>query len=201
MKNDDFTKGCDFVIGASKMDDIPPLRLAEVAFTGRSNVGKSSLLNAMVGRKDLARVSNTPGRTQQLNFFNVAGKLLLVDMPGYGYAKASKKDSSAWNKLIRDYLKGRAQLRRVIMLIDARHGVKDNDEEIMKMLDESAVTYQLVLTKADKVKNEDAARHMAEAEAIAKRHAAAHPRVILTSAETKTGLEELRYEITTLVNQ
>ena len=198
MKNEDFAKECEFIIGAASMSDIPHLRLPEVAFTGRSNVGKSSILNALTGRRDLARVSNTPGRTQQLNFFNIAGKLLLVDMPGYGYAKASKKDSSQWNKLIRDYLKGRAQLRRVIMLIDARHGIKDNDEEIMKMLDESAVTYQLVLTKADKVKDEDAARHMVEAEACAKRHSAAHPRVILTSALEKTGLEELRYEITTL---
>ena len=201
-----FAGACDFVMGVAPGGDFPPQELPEVAFSGRSNVGKSSLVNALTGRKALARVSNTPGRTQQLNFFrltrqggNAGGAgLSLVDLPGYGYAKASKRDIAQWTALAEDYLKGRVGLRRVCLLVDARHGLKDSDRAIMDLLDEAAVIYQTVLTKADKLKaGELAAVRAATAKALSRR-VAAHPRLVVTSAEKGTGIAELRAELAEL---
>lgn len=187
-----FAGPCDFMLGVVSMETLPPPVMPEVAFAGRSNVGKSSLLNAITGRKALARTSNTPGRTRELNFFNLNDRLRLVDLPGYGYARASKKESSGWNRLIRDYLKGRVTLRRVCLLIDSRHGLKDNDAEIMKMLDIAAVPYQIVLTKTDKIKPTDLDKLMAKtAEKIARRPAA-FPLIAATSSEKGSGIPELR---------
>ena len=147
-----FARECEFYNGSTKLETLPEAILPEVAFAGRSNVGKSSLVNVLTGRNTLARTSNTPGRTQQLNFFSLADRLTLVDMPGYGYAEAPKTEIARWTRLVDTYLRGRPSLRRVLLLIDARHGVKKTDEPVMKMLDEAAVSYQLVLTKADKLK-------------------------------------------------
>ena len=152
-----FAKECRFVAGAADMATLPTDALPEVAFAGRSNVGKSSLVNALTGRKTLARTSDTPGRTQQLNFFELGERLMLVDLPGYGYAEAPKHLVKQWTRLIQDYLRGRPGLRRVLMLVDGRHGLKDTDRELMDMLDKAAVNYKLVLTKADKVKGADLA--------------------------------------------
>jgi GTP-binding protein len=170
---------------------MPQASLPEIAFAGRSNVGKSSLLNALTGRKNLARASVTPGRTRQLNFFALAGRLMLVDLPGYGYASAAKSDIKAWTGLTRAYLKGRASLRRVLVLVDARHGLKEPDREMMRMLDAAAVSYQLVLTKADKVKA-GPEELLATIGAEAAGHVAAHPEVLATSAVTGSGMAELR---------
>lgn len=187
-----------FELGVVGMEHLPVGDLPEVAFAGRSNVGKSSLVNAIAGRKGLARASTEPGRTRELNFFRVGDRLRLVDLPGYGYAKAGKADIARWTGLTRDYLRGRAQLQRVFLLIDARHGLKSHDAEVMAALDEAAVTYQLVLTKADKVKpTELAALAAATADAIAKRPAA-HPVLMATSSETGLGIEALRAEIAAL---
>lgn len=185
-----FSGSCEFVLGATQLAHIPEAGLPEVAFIGRSNVGKSSLINALTGRKALARTSNTPGRTQQLNFFDLGGQLMLVDLPGYGYAKASKSEVAAWNQLIRDYLRGRAPLRRVCVLIDSRHGIKKGDTEMMQMLDEAAVPYQLILTKRDKMKHVREAE--ASIEAVRGLHPAMHPDVITTSAEKRIGIDDLR---------
>lgn len=190
-----FRKSCDFVIGAASLDIIPGTDLPEVAFIGRSNVGKSSLINALTGRKALARTSNTPGRTQQLNFFNLADWLMLVDLPGYGYARASKADIAQWNQLIRDYLRGRAQLQRVCVLIDSRHGLKDSDQEMMEMLDIHAVSYQLVLTKTDKVKQAELEKVLAGIEQVKVNHPALHPVVLTTSSVKKRGIEQLQGEL------
>lgn len=190
-----FSGPCDFLLGVTTIEALPPPDMPEFAFAGRSNVGKSSLLNALTGRKALARTSNTPGRTRELNFFDLGGQLRLVDLPGYGYAKASRSDVNAWTGLTLAYLKGRAGLRRVFVLIDARHGLKPVDETTMATLDEAAVPYQLVLTKADKVKPSAAQSTRAEvAKAVSKRPAA-HPEVRLTSSETGEGIEGLRTEI------
>jgi GTP-binding protein len=183
--------------GAADLRDLPAEGPAEVSFAGRSNVGKSSLLNALVGR-DLARASATPGRTQEINFFDVGGVIRLVDLPGYGFARAPKKNAKAWSRLTEDFLKSRATLRRVFLLIDARHGLKDSDEALMALLDAAGVSYQLVLTKADKTRpTELAALAEATARAIAKRPAA-HPLVRATSAESGAGVPELRAEIALL---
>src|SRR6185436_14500502 len=147
-----FAQACDFVLGAATLDNIPQTRLPEVAFVGRSNVGKSSLVNALTGRKTLARVSNTPGRTREINFFNLGGRLMLADLPGYGYAKVSKAEHARWTELIFAYLRGRPNLRRAVVLIDARRAPLPNDIEVMELLDRAAVSYQLVLTKVDKLK-------------------------------------------------
>ncbi len=187
-----FAGECDFIAGAAKSEQIPASRLPEIAFTGRSNVGKSSLINALTGRKALARVSNTPGRTQQLNFFSIGGRLVLVDLPGYGYAQVSRDKALAWNHTAETFLKGRASLRRVCVLIDGRHGAKDSDRKIFKTLDGAAVSYQVVLTKIDKVEPEalDALRAALAAE-LAK-HPAAHPEILATSALSGDGIEDLR---------
>ena len=193
-----FAKECAFLKGVVAMDGLPADALPEVAFAGRSNVGKSSLLNALTGRKELARASNTPGRTRELNFFTLDQRLRLVDLPGYGYAKASRKLVDQWTKLTRDYLRGRSNLRRVNVLIDARHGLKKTDEEVMDLLDTAAVVYQIVLTKTDKIKPTAAeALRVQIAGAIAKRPAA-YPMVFATSSEMGYGIPELRAELATL---
>jgi GTP-binding protein len=187
-----FAQGCAFVAGAPTAAALPPDTLPEVAFAGRSNVGKSSLVNALTGRTTLARTSHTPGRTQQLNFFDLGHRLMLVDMPGYGYAEASKAEVARWTKLVRAYLKGRASLRRTLLLIDARHGLKDTDRPWLEMFDETAVSYQVVLTKADKVKAPELARLLESVDAELARHVAAHPHVAVTSAHEGRGIPELR---------
>lgn len=191
-----FAQACDFVWGADRLDQLPEALLPEIAFAGRSNVGKSSLINALTGRKTLARTSNTPGRTQQLNFFDLGRRLLLVDMPGYGYAKESKEKVEAWNDMVRRFLKGRVTLRRAFVLVDARHGLKPNDEEIMKMLDQAAVMYQVVLTKVDKVTPPALVTVKAATEKALKKHPAAFPEVHVTSSENGTGIAELRAVMT-----
>lgn len=187
-----FAGTCDFVAGVATLDRLPPLSLPEVAFAGRSNVGKSSLINALTGRKTLARTSNTPGRTQQLNFFDLGGQLLLVDMPGYGYAKVSKQMKKQWTKLIRTYLAGRQTLRCVFVLVDTRHGLKESDEELMDMLDEAAVPYRIVLTKADKTSEAERQKLYEDLSAVLKKHTAAFPEPVFTSSLKKDGVEELR---------
>ena len=190
-----------FITGAADPGGLPPLGLPEIAFAGRSNVGKSSLINAVAGRKALARVSNTPGRTQQINFFAVDDTMMVVDLPGYGYAEAPKDTVAGWTDLIRLYLRGRVTLRHVLLLIDGRHGVKPNDHEIMTMLDRAAVPYQIVLTKADKVGVAAAERTRIATEAALLKHPAARTHALLTSSEKGTGIEELRELIMTLVAQ
>ena len=184
------------MLGVVSLDTLPPPDLPEIAFAGRSNVGKSSLINALTGRKSLARASNEPGRTRELNFFNLGGRLRIVDLPGYGFAKAPKAVVERWTRLTQDYLRGRVNLKRVLLLIDARHGLKAVDEGVMKALDEAAVSYQIVLTKADKLKpGEAAARAQATSDAI-KRRPAAFPIVALTSSAKGDGVPELRAAIT-----
>lgn len=192
-----FLGDCEFVLGVADLKQLPMADLPEVAFVGRSNVGKSSLINALVQRKLMARVSNTPGRTQQLNFFNLGGHFHMVDMPGYGYAKVSKEDRKSWDSLIKDYLRGRETLRSVFILIDGRHGLKDSDREMMKMLDESAVSYRLVLTKCDKGKrlNDMCESILKELES----HAAGFNEIYRTSSLKNTGIDEMRrmiYDVT-----
>jgi GTP-binding protein len=187
-----FAGACDFRAGAATEAMLPPSGLPELALAGRSNVGKSSLLNALTGRRSLARVSNTPGRTQQINFFDLGGRLMLVDLPGYGYAAAQKRVVANWNKLIEHYLKGRAGLRRVLLLIDARHGIKPADRRAVAMLDEAALSYAAVLTKCDEVEVDALARVAAATAADLARHPAAYPAVYLTSARTGAGVAELR---------
>ncbi|NYZ15871.1 YihA family ribosome biogenesis GTP-binding protein [Azospirillum sp. RWY-5-1] len=193
-----FARPCDFVWGAATAGDLPEATLPEVAFAGRSNVGKSSLVNALTGRKTLARTSNTPGRTQQLNFFELGGRLRLVDMPGYGYAQESKEKVEAWTDMVRRFLRGRVTLRRALVLVDSRHGLKPNDLEIMTMLDQSAVPYLIVLTKADKVKPPALAETERKTAAALKKHPAAFPEVHTTSSETGSGIPELRASLAAL---
>lgn len=193
-----FAKECTFVAGSERLDHLPPFTLPEVAFAGRSNVGKSSLLNALTSRSALARVSNTPGRTRQLNFFDLGGRLLLVDMPGYGYAEASKADIKRWEKLIDTYLSGRPTLARVMVLIDARHGMKPGDRDLMKRLDERAVSYQVALTKGDQPKAAELESVTAKIAAELAKHPAAHPDIVVTSARSGAGMAELRARLAKL---
>lgn len=181
-----------FMWEAKALDNLPPAGLPEIAFAGRSNVGKSSLINGLLGRKDLAHASNTPGRTQSLVFFDLAGRMRLVDLPGYGYARASKSKVKDWTRLTQDFLRGRATLQRLCLLVDARHGLKPSDHEMMAMLDDAALSYQVVLTKRDKLKTAEADRVLAETTAAAAKRRAAHPEVLMTSAEKGDGLAELR---------
>ncbi len=183
-----------FLKGVVAMDGMPPADRLEICFAGRSNVGKSSLINALTNRKGLARASNTPGRTQEINFFTL-GHLYLVDLPGYGFAKAPVKVVEKWQHLLKSYLSGRATLRRVFLLIDSRHGPKAVDEEIMALLDSAAVTFQTVLTKTDKPKSGDLEKVIAATGNVLAKHPAAYPKIVLTSAEKGSGLEVLRAEI------
>ncbi|HNJ46899.1 MAG TPA: ribosome biogenesis GTP-binding protein YihA/YsxC [Novosphingobium sp.] len=189
-----FAGRVEFLLSAPALKFLPEPDAPEIAFAGRSNVGKSSLLNALTGRKAIARTSVTPGRTQELNFFEVGEptRLRLVDMPGYGFAKAPPRVVEQWKRLVRDFLRGRVVLKRVLVLIDSRHGIKDVDREMMQMLDQSAVGYRLVLTKADKIKASELDKVLAETMAEARKHPAAFPVVAVTSSEKGMGIEELR---------
>jgi GTP-binding protein len=212
-----FAQPCDFIIGASDPNLFPPLaghgftnstdfkgRLAplpEVAFAGRSNVGKSSLINALVGRKNLARASQTPGRTQKIFFFNLARRLMLVDLPGYGHADAPKAEQERWNELVHNYLQQRPQLRCVFLLLDSRHGAKANDIATMQFLDRAAVSYQLVFTKTDQLRASDRESKQRQVEAMIPSHPAARPGLFPTAAEKGTGIEELRTFIAGFANE
>jgi GTP-binding protein len=194
-----FARPCRFFFAAQRLDQLPPAGAPEVAFCGRSNVGKSSLVNALAGQKALARVSNTPGRTRQLNFFDLGeGRLTLVDMPGYGYAQASKAVKADWQGLMFDFLRGRPTLRRVVLLLDARIETKAADRAVMELLDQAAVAFQVVLTKADDVTPARLRARTWEAEALARTHTAGHPLVVVTSSETGLGIPELRAELAAL---
>ena len=193
-----FAGPCDFIWGATTAENLPPQTLNEVAFVGRSNAGKSSLVNALTGRKSLARVSQTPGATRQINFFNLAGRLMLVDLPGYGFAKRSRAEAEAWQEMIFSYLRGRSRLRRVALLIDARRGVQDSDSQVMDLLDRAAVSYGLVLTKADELKAADLPRALEAAAIEAAKHTAALAQVQLTSALAGTGIPQLRAHLAAL---
>lgn len=192
-----FSGPVEFLKSAPALQYLPDADVPEVAFAGRSNVGKSSLLNALTNRKSLARTSNTPGRTQELNFFDVGKplRLRLVDMPGYGFADAPRDLSKRWRGLVNSYLRGRPVLKRALVLIDSRHGLKPVDREVMRMLDDAAVSYHLVLTKADKVKRTELEAVLAATVAEASKHPAAHPQLIATSSETGAGIPELRTAI------
>ncbi len=194
-----FARECVFTAGAPTVAALPPIGLPEIAFAGRSNVGKSSLVNALTGRKTLARVSNTPGRTQQLNFFDLGGTLGLVDMPGYGYAAVSKSRIAEWTLLIESYLRGRASLQRIYLLVDSRHGFKDVDHEQMTAFDRAAASYAVVLTKGDEIKTADRAARVAETEAALSKHPAAYPHVVLTSSDTGLGIADLRESVARLL--
>ncbi|MDQ2092365.1 ribosome biogenesis GTP-binding protein YihA/YsxC [Marimonas arenosa] len=194
-----FAGGAEFLKGVVAMSGLPPADRIEICFAGRSNVGKSSLINALTGRKGLARASNTPGRTQEINFFTVGPEHYLVDLPGYGYANAPLAKVEKWQRLLKQYLSGRPSLRRAFVLIDARHGIKPVDEEIMALLDSAAVTFQGVLTKADKVKAQDRDRVLAQVREKLSTHPAAFPELVLTSSEKGDGIETLRAIIAGLV--
>lgn len=193
-----FAGQTDFLKGVVAMSGLPPADRIEVCFAGRSNVGKSSLINALTGRKGLARASNTPGRTQEINFFTLAESHYIVDLPGYGFANAPLPVVEKWQRLLKSYLSGRPTLRRTFVLIDARHGVKAVDEEIMTLLDKSAVTFQAVLTKADKIKEAERTKTLDQVRNKLSKHPAAYPEILLTSSEKGDGIETLRAIIATL---
>lgn len=196
-----FRRPWRFLLSAPRLEVLPPAAGPEIAFAGRSNVGKSSLINALVGRRGLARTSNTPGRTQELNFFVADGiSLAIVDMPGYGFAQAPKAKVEEWTGLVHDYLRGRPTLRRVFLLIDARHGLKSSDLAVMAELDKAAVSYQAVLTKIDKIKPQELAAVMRTTATELNRHAAAFPALLATSSQTGAGIAELRAEIARLAS-
>jgi len=190
-----FAGECTFMLGAAGLEQVPETEIAEVAFAGRSNVGKSSLINALTGRNSLARTSHTPGRTQQINFFDLNGRITIADLPGYGYARAPKDEVAKWTRLVNAYLKGRRALVRVMMLIDGRHGIKDVDRKIMKMLDDAAVSYQVVLTKADKLKEKEQDAVVAKTALELATHVAAYPFLHLCSSHKGSGIEALRADI------
>ena len=194
-----FAGPCDFLKGVVAMDGMPPADRMEVCFAGRSNVGKSSLINALTGRKALARTSNTPGRTQEINFFTLGESHYLVDVPGYGFAKAPVPVVEKWQRLLKAYLSGRASLRRVFLLIDARHGPKQVDEEIMALLKTSAVTFQAVMTKCDKVKKGELDQSFASLQSVLAKYPSAYPQIIQTSSEKGTGIATLRAEIAMMI--
>lgn len=194
-----FAGETEFLKGVVAMAGLPPADRIEVCFAGRSNVGKSSLINALTGRKGLARASNTPGRTQEINFFTLGASHYLVDLPGYGYANAPVAIVARWQKLLKQYLSGRQTLRRAFVLIDARHGVKPVDEEILSLMDSSALTFQVVLTKTDKIKTSERDAVLAQVRAALVKHPAAFPEIILTSSEKGEGIATLRAVIATLV--
>ncbi len=193
-----FAGPVDFLKGVVAMDGLPPADRLEVCFAGRSNVGKSSLINALTGRKALARASNTPGRTQEINFFAAGDSHYLVDLPGYGFAEAPLPVVAKWQRLLKAYLAGRSTLRRAFVLIDMRHGIKAVDEEILTLLDRSAVTFQVVLTKADKVKAPEHGKILTQVRAALQKHPAAYPELVVTSSEKGDGIETLRAIIATL---
>lgn len=189
-----------FVLSVASLNQLPADDLPEIAFAGRSNVGKSSIINALTAQKGLAKTSNTPGRTQQLNFFKLADKLYLVDFPGYGFAKAPDSIVKKWQNMIFTYLQGRANLKRVFLLIDSRHGLKKVDTDIMELLDKAAVTYQIVLTKIDKISSSELAKVQADIAVEIKKHAAAYVDLLSTSSEKNIGIDELRAEVYQLMN-
>jgi GTP-binding protein len=193
-----FAGPCEFVWGTGDIESLPPQSLPEIAFVGRSNAGKSSLINALTNRKSLARVSHTPGRTREINFFKLGDRLMLADLPGYGYAKASKAMAAEWQKLIFAYLRGRASLRRVALLIDARRGVLDVDRDVMQLLDEAAVSFAIVLTKIDKLTSGELTASLAAADSEARQHTAAFPVITATSALRGAGFDPLKVQLAAL---
>jgi len=196
-----FAQHCDFMLGVAQLLQLPDTSALEVCFAGRSNVGKSSLINALCGRRDLARTSSTPGRTQQLNFFNIKDRLVFCDQPGYGYAKAPVGEVRKWQGVVFSYLRGRPQLRRAFVLIDGRHGIKNTDRPIMEMMDKAAMSYQVIVTKADKVKKTELEKHVKAIETELVKHPAAHPTVLVTSSEKGLGIAEVRAVIGQLVTE
>lgn len=196
-----FAQHADFMLGVAQLAQLPSTHAVEVCFAGRSNVGKSSLINALCGRRDLARTSSTPGRTQQLNFFNIKDRLVFCDQPGYGYAKAPVGEVKKWQEVVFSYLRGRPQLRRAFILIDGRHGIKNTDRPVMEMMDTAAMSYQVIVTKADKVKKSELDKHLSDIVKELAKHPAAHPDILVTSSEKGTGIAEVRATIGRLVSQ
>jgi GTP-binding protein len=196
-----FAGTCDFLRACSAPDQFPPGKLPEIAFWGRSNVGKSSLVNGLTGRKTLARTSKTPGRTQQIVFFDLGGRMMLADLPGYGHAEAPREEQDRWHELIHHYLHTRPQLRCVCLLVDGRHGLMANDLAMMQLLDRAAANYQIILTKIDLVKPEERDARLRQIEAVLQRHPAARPELLTVSAEKRLGLDELRLLLTSFANK